>query len=35
MQIKDNSTDYAAIKSKVLENPELISNVEEVIMLDV
>jgi hypothetical protein len=29
------SDDYQALKNKVIENPELISNVEEVIMLDV
>lgn len=35
MQIKDNTSDYSAIKTKVMENPELILNVEDVIMLDV
>jgi len=30
-----NTSDYAAFKAKVMEYPELIANVEEVIMLDV
>jgi hypothetical protein len=35
LQIKGNNSDYAALKTKVIESPDLISNVEEVIMLDV
>ena len=35
MQIKSNTSDYAAFRAKVIESPDLISNVEEVIMLDV
>lgn len=35
LQIKGNNSDYAALKAKVIESPDLISNVEEVIMLDV
>lgn len=35
MGIKGNFSDYLAFKTKVIDSPELISNVEEVIMLDV
>jgi hypothetical protein len=35
MGIKSNESDYEALKAKVIQYPELIANVEEVILLDV
>ncbi len=35
LQLDSNTSDYNAFKLKVIKNPHLISNVEEVIVLDV
>jgi hypothetical protein len=35
LKIQSNTSDYNAFKQKVIQNPHLIVNVEEVIMLDV